>query len=87
MPYSFTLSASLANIYIVFLLKLSIFPPTPPYLNSRQAFIEENVFSVGGAFSVCFSYVLKKNIKIFQLSSVFTAIIIFQTFCLYISPL
>ena len=31
-----------------------------------------------GTFSVCFSYVLKKNIKIFQLGSVFTAIVTFK---------
>ena len=71
MPYSFALSASMANIYIVFLLKLSV----SFHLKSRQGFIAEKVFSV-----------LKKNIKIFQLSSVCTAIITFQTFCLYISP-
>lgn len=82
MPYSFALSASMANIYIVFLLKLSV----SLHLKSRQGFIAENVLGVSGAFSLCFSYILKKNIKIFQLSSVFTAIITFQTFCLYISP-
>ena len=32
MPYSFTLSASMANIYIVFLLKLSVCPTPHPRL-------------------------------------------------------
>lgn len=37
MPYSFALSASMANIYIVFLLKLSV----SLHLKSRQGFIAE----------------------------------------------